>query len=175
MSVLPGPVDNLTIGPASGGRPATLSDMDTDDPIPPLLPVHMVPPLRTQSDLHRQWRAMMGPLGFSARRLWLLFLEPDDRPTGMLMEIDDVPESPAPGETDSLLRICRELQAEHGLGRVAVLLSRPGEGLVRATDRRWGRALLASARRLGVPFAPVHLATDDAVLPLTGDDLLVGA
>ena len=51
------------------------------DDIPPLLPIHQVPPLRTQADLHQQWRAMMGPLGFAGRRLWLLFLEPDDRPT----------------------------------------------------------------------------------------------
>ena len=143
-----------------------------DDDIPPLLPIHEVPPLRTQADLHRQWRAMMGPLGFSRRRLWLLFLAPDDRPTELLMQIDDVPDQPRPGETDALLRLCREVLTEHGLCRVAVLLSRPGEGTVRASDRRWGRALLDSGRRLDVPLAPVHLATDDAVVPLTADDLL---
>jgi hypothetical protein len=143
-----------------------------DDDIPPLLPLHEVPPLRTQADLHRQWRAMMGPLGFGGRRLWLLFLEPDDRPTEFLMQIDDVPDQPREGETDSLLRLCREVRDEHRLGRVAVLLSRPGSGAVRHGDRRWGRALFESARRTGVPLAPVHLATDDAVVPLTGDDLL---
>jgi hypothetical protein len=143
-----------------------------DDDIPPLLPIHEVPPLRTQADLHRQWRAMMGPLGFSGRRLWLLFLEPDDRPTELLMQIDDVPDSPRPGEADSLLRLCQQVRREHDLGRVAALLSRPGEGSVRASDRRWGRALLDSARRFDVPLAPVHLANDDAVVPLTGDDLL---
>lgn len=144
--------------------------MDAD--IPPLIPIHEVPPLRTQADLHRQWRAMMGQLGFSGRRLWLLFLAPDDRPTELLMQIDDVPETPRPGESDSLLRLCREVRRQHDLGRVAVLLSRPGERSVRASDRRWGRALLASARRLDVPLAPVHLANDEAVVPLTGDDLL---
>lgn len=143
-----------------------------DDDIPALLPIHEVPPLRTQADLHRQWRAMMGPLGFSGRRLWLLFLEPDDRPTELLMQIDDVPEDPREGETDSLLALCREVRREHGLGRVAVLLSRPGEGRVSVSDRRWGRALLDSARRLDVPLAPVHLANDDTLVPLTGDDLL---
>lgn len=144
-----------------------------DDDIPPLLPLHEVPPLRTQADLHRQWRAMMGPLGFGGRRLWVLFLQPDDRPTELLMQIDDIPDQPRAGESDSLLRLCREVRAEHRLGRVAVLLSRPGSGSVRASDRRWGRALLDSARSLDVPLAPVHLATDDAVLPLTADDLLV--
>jgi hypothetical protein len=144
-----------------------------DDDIPALLPIHEVPPLRTQADLHRQWRAMMGPLGFSARRLWLLFLEPDDRPTELLMQIDDIADSPRPGETDSLLRLCAEVRREHDLGRVAVLISRPGDRSVRASDRRWGRALLESGHHVGVPLAPIHLATDDAVVPLTGDDLLV--
>jgi hypothetical protein len=143
-----------------------------DDDIPPLLPLHEVPPLRTQADLHRQWRAMMGPLGFAGRRLWLLFLEPDDRPTELLLQIDDVAEDPREGEAESLLRLCCAVRREHDLGRVAVLLSRPGEGTVRRGDRRWGRALLEAARQSGVPLAPLHLATDDAVLPLTGDDLL---
>jgi hypothetical protein len=143
-----------------------------DELIPPLLPIHQVPPLRTQADLHRQWRAMMGELGFASRRLWLLFLEPDDRPTELLLQIDDVAEEPGDGDTDSLLHLCREVRREHDLGRVAVLLSRPGERGVRPSDRRWGRALLDSARTLGVPLAPLHLANDEAVVPLAGDDLL---
>jgi len=143
-----------------------------DDDIPPLLPLHEIAPLRSQAALHRQWRAMMGPLGFGGRRLWVLFLQPDDRPTELLMQIDDVPDSPREGEADSLLRLCREVRREHDLGRVAVLLSRPGSAGVRASDRRWGRALLEAARQTGVPLAPLHLATDEAVVPLTGDDLL---
>jgi hypothetical protein len=143
-----------------------------DDDIPPLLPIHEVPPLRTQADLHRQWRAMMGALGFSGRRLWLLFLAPDDRPTEFLMQIDDVPDQPNEADLDSLLRMCREIRTVHHLGRLALLLSRPGEGTVRASDRRWGRALLDAGRRADLPLAPVHLATDDAVVPLTADDLI---
>lgn len=147
-----------------------------DDDIPPLLPIHQVPPLRTQAELHHQWRAMMGPLGFGGHRLWVLFLGPDDRPTTLLLQIDDVLDAPREGETDSLLRLCREVRRahehEHGLGRVAVLLSRPGGRGLLEGDRRWGRELLASARRFDVPLAPVHLANDEAVVPLTGDDLL---
>ena len=148
--------------------------MDDDSAPPPLLPIHEVPPLRTQADLHRQWRAMMGPLGFGRRRLWVLFLERDDRPTELLLQIDDVSEHPRDGEADSLVRLCREVLREHDLGRVAVLLSRPGEGSVRRSDRAWGRALLDAARELDVPLAPVHLANDETLVPLTGDDLLAG-
>ena len=68
--------------------------------------------------------------------------------------------------------LCSEVRRQHDLGRVAVLLSRPGDGAVRPSDRRWGRALLDGARRAGIPFAPVHLANDDVLVPLTGDDLL---
>jgi hypothetical protein len=142
------------------------------DDIPPLLPIHEVPPLRTQADLHRQWRAMMGRLGFSGRRLWVLFLEPDDRPTEVVLQIDDIPENPRRGDTDALLNVCSQVRRAQGLGRVAVLLSRPGGDGVRPSDCRWGRALLDSARRADVPFAPVHLANDDVLVPLTGDDLL---
>lgn len=144
-----------------------------DDDIPPLLPLHEIAPLRSQAALHRQWRAMMGPLGFAGRRLWLLFLEPDDRPSELLVQIDDVPESPRAGEADSVLTLCHEVRREHALGRVAVLLSRPGSGGVGPGDRRWGRALLEAARRTGVPLAPLHLASDEAVVPLTGDDLII--
>jgi hypothetical protein len=170
LSLPPSCVDNLAISPVRRVVVARLLGMD--EPIPPLLPIHEVPPLRTQADLHRQWRAMMGPLGFGRRRIWVLFLEPDDRPTELLLQIDDVPENPREGETDSLLRLCDEVRREHDLGRVAVLLSRPGEARLRPSDRRWGRALLDSAARIHVPLAPVHLANDDAVVPLTGDDLL---
>ena len=144
----------------------------SDDDIPPRRPIREVPPLRTQAELHHQWRAMMGPLGFGFRRLWLMFLDTDERPTEMLLQIDDIPEHPRDREVDALMHVCDEVRTDLRLGRVAVLLSRPGDGAVRASDRQWGRALLAAARRAGVPLAPVHLANDDVVVPLTGDDLL---
>lgn len=168
------PVDNLTNQALPEAASSRLPGMD-DDPIPPLLPIHEVPPLRTQVDLHRQWRAMMGPLGFSFRRLWLLFLDRDDRPTPVMLQIDDVPEDPDPAGTDSLLAMCREVREDLGLGRVAVLLSRPGADGLRVSDRRWGRALLAAAGRIDVPLAPLHLADDERLVPLTGDDLLASA
>ena len=143
-----------------------------DDDIPPLLPLEDTPPLRTQSDLHRHWRALMGPLGFSRRRLWLLFLDRDDRATPLLLTVDDVPENPRAREVAALVGSCGETLRSHGLGRVAVLVSRPGAGPLRPSDRRWGRALLDAARHAQVAFAPVHVANDDVVVALTGDDLL---
>ena len=146
-----------------------------DDDLPPLLPIHEVPPLRTHADLHRQWRAMMGPLGFGFRRLWLLFLEPDDRPSGVLTEIDDIPEEPRDGEVASLMRMLAEVQQLDGVGSVAILLSRPGRGALSASDRQWGRALVNAARNAHVRLAPLHVANDDVLVPLTGDDLLAAS
>ena len=151
-----------------------LSAYDAD--IPPRLPLHEWPPMRTQAELHHHWRGLMGPLGFTFRRLWLLFLEPDDRPIPHITEIDEVPEEPRVPEVDSLMAICAHAQQIDALGRasrVAVLLSRPGRGGLSASDRRWGRALVESAARYGVRLAPLHVANDEVVLPLAGDDLVV--
>lgn len=143
-----------------------------DADIPPLLPPDQWPPLRTQADLHRQWRALMGPLGFGSRRLWLLFLDREQRATELLVQIDDPPEDVEDGTADGLLAMCSHVLVEHDLGRVAVLLSRPGPAALTESDRQWGRALLAAARRAHVPLAPVHLANDEVLVPLTGDDLV---
>ena len=143
-----------------------------DETIPTLPAIEDMPPLLTQADLHWFWRAMMGPLGFSRRRLWVVFFEPDGRPVSHVVTIDDVPEGARPEEVASLMTICAETCREHGFGRVAVLLSRPGGAGIRPSDRRWATALLQAARQMRVPLAPVHLANDDEVRPLAGDDLL---
>jgi hypothetical protein len=143
-----------------------------DETIPTLPHTDDTPPLLTQADLHWFWRALMGELGFSCRRLWLIFLEPDGRPAPLVVPIDDLPEEPDPAEVGSLMTICAEVCRQQGMSRVAILLSRPGGAGIRPSDRRWAAALLAAARETQLPFAPVHLANDDEVRPLAGDDLL---
>lgn len=169
-------MENLTAEVASGVLETRLPGMDhtdcTDPDVPPRLPLEEWPPLRTQAELHHHWRALMGPLGFTFRRLWLLFLEPDDRVVPHITEIDDVPEEPRAEEVDSLMAMCAHVQQADRVGRVAILLSRPGRGALCASDLRWGRALVDSARRAGVRLAPLHLANDEVLVPLTGDDLI---
>ncbi|MGZ5409007.1 MAG: hypothetical protein ACXWDJ_03280 [Aeromicrobium sp.] len=46
------------------------------DYISPLRRPEDTPPIRTQDDLCRQWRSLMGKLGFSQRYLWALILDP---------------------------------------------------------------------------------------------------
>ena len=143
-----------------------------DADLPPRLPLDEWPPLRTQAELHHHWRGLMGPLGFTFRRLWLLFLDPDDRVVPHVAEIDDIPEEPRTEEVDALMAMCAHVQQADRIARVAILLSRPGRGALCTSDRRWGWALDGSARRAGVRLAPLHLANDEVLVPLTGDDLL---
>ena len=65
--------------------------MTTDDPI-----------IRTQADLEQVWRTLMEPLGFSDGSLWLLAIGPDDRPTQLLVEIEDEGAAPSPEQAANL-------------------------------------------------------------------------
>lgn len=144
-----------------------------DDDIPPLLPPEDMPPVRSQADLHRFWRALMGPLGFGRRTLWLVFVATDGTVEPMVAPIDDIPEHPEEDLVGNLFWICAQvMDAELPPGtRVALLLSRPGSAQVSEGDRAWARALLAGARRAVVACEPVHLATDEGLVVIAPDDL----
>ena len=139
--------------------------------IPPLLSPDQMPPIRSQDDLHRHWRALMGPLGFSGRQLWLNVLGADRRPTPVLLQVDEVPAVPEPPLLDGLMAVIEELLQDEPDGSVAVLLARPGSASMSPADRGFARALAAAARCSGVPLEPLHLATDEEVLAFAPDDL----
>jgi hypothetical protein len=130
--------------------------------IPPLLPPHDLPAIRTQADLHRAWSALMGALGFPDRRLWLLFLDHDGRPMGPLLSIDTLPDGPYDLPVDDLVTVCREILDGPGGtgGSVAMLITRAGSTPWHVGDRAWGRYLTAAAHRVGGTVWPVHRAND---------------
>ena len=143
-----------------------------EERIPPLLPVDEMPPIRTQEELHRHWRALMGPLGFAHRQLWLAVIDADRRPTPVVLQIDELPEQPEPAALDSLMGLIEHLlDAEPGCS-VALLLARPGPAFVTAADRSWATGLTRAARRGRVPLEPLHLATAEAVRVFAPDDLI---
>jgi len=142
-----------------------------DDHIPPLLSVDEMPAIRSQDDLHRHWRALMGPLGFSGRQLWLHVIGEDRRPTPMLLQVDEVPEDPEPAMLDGMMAVLGEMLADAPGGSVALLLARPGCTPMTAADRRFAQAVAAAGRRSGVPLEPLHLATDEEVRTFAPDDL----
>lgn len=125
-------------------------------------------PIHSQADLDRLWRALMGDLGFSHRRLWVLLVCDDGRPIPHVVQIDEIPETPGDDDLVRLLEMCQHLDDEAG---VAVLLSRPGRDGLTATDKAWGAALLAAARATGVSCWPLHVANDVAIRVVAPDDL----
>ncbi|MEE8601325.1 hypothetical protein [Euzebya tangerina] len=133
---------------------------------PPLLPPADTPPLRTAVDVHRQWAALMGELGFADRCLWLMLLDRDGRPQPVLPRFEELPALPDGMIPRNLAIVCRNLMEteEMPVARVAFLLSRPGRGEITTSDQAWAEALEAAAASAGVPMWPVHIAGDDRIV-----------
>lgn len=145
-----------------------------NEEIPPLRRPQDMPPIECQADLHRHWRALMGPLGFSAPSLWLQLIGADNRAVGVLPQIEDLPDRPDTRILDNLVYLCASLlESDCPGGRVAFLYSRPGSRHVTDDDRAWARGLHAAARRAGLPCEPVHLANDEELRVFAPDDLAV--
>jgi hypothetical protein len=143
------------------------------DVIPPLTRPEDMPPIRSQADLHRTWRSLMGPLGFGGRSLWLLVLDADGRPTPRLLQVDEMPPRPDPAMLSSLVRVVSSMA--EGAGQVVFLVSRPGSDGLTAEDLAWASVLQEAARKAGIPVWPVHRANDQALLVITPDDLAASA
>lgn len=145
-----------------------------DDDIPPLLPVQEMPPVRTQHHLYLHWRALMGPLGFSERLLWVSLLDDGGFQTPVLTQIADLPVDPDDELLTRLMEMFSDiLHAYAEGGSVAMLLSRPGRASMTESDRAWARGLMSAADRTGVPMRPVHLANDEELRVFADDDLVV--
>ena len=145
-----------------------------DDHIPPLTSAADVPPVRTQEDLHRLWRMLMGPLGFGGRSLWVHLLDAAGRPTPVILQVEDLPPLPDLGLHDGLRCIVDQLADGTG-GSIAFLLTRPGRDGITVSERRWAVALTDVVRRAGLHVWPVHWANDVELGVVAPDDLAVSA
>ena len=131
------------------------------------------PVIRTQSDLEEVWRHLMGPLGFGGHSLWLMFLRADGTPLPHLSQVEDCVRPPAPAEQASFVALLRTLRSEMRKGeRIVFLRSRPGRAVPLPDDLAWARLLYDACRVAGVETDVVHLATDEALLPLPMDQVL---
>lgn len=131
-------------------------------------------PLRTQADLEAYWRTRMEPLGFSGGALWVLGIGGDDLPIPLLMEVVDDGYDPTPEEALTFGDFLAHLTPETPDGsRFAFLRCRPGRGGPTAADRELVAALIAGCRAAGVPTDVAHLATDDSLVPLPYDELVL--
>lgn len=147
-----------------------------DDPILPLQPPDQAPPVRTDEDLRRRWRSMMGADGFGRTSLWVVWYDADGRQLPVVMPIDDLPEVLDAVLLDNLIMVLAG-PVEFGAASVALALSRPGSATVTTADRNRANAILAAvdrARRrdeFGLKLWPIQLATANSVRTLTVDDL----
>lgn len=116
---------------------------------------------------------LMEPLGFSAPSLWLMLIEPDDRPLPQLIEVAELPEQLDAVDAESFGRFLRTVLTDlPGVlpgTRVAMLLVRPGGGTPAATDRARARVLYDGCRSHEVPVDVIHAATDTDLAPLPMD------
>lgn len=144
-----------------------------DDMIPrPETPPPDRPVIRSQTDLERAWRTLMEPLGFSTRTMWVMFVDPDDRPFPQLLEVSDLPARPTAEDEEAVAAFLHHLPVAPGSGaRLAFLLCRPGRDGVGAADRAWAASVYDACRAADVPCEVVHLATDVSLVPIPMDDL----
>jgi hypothetical protein len=141
-----------------------------DDDIPTLTSPGDIPPVRTQEDLHRVWRMLMGPLGFGGHSLWILLLDYAGRPTPTLVQIEDLPPLPGPEVHANMEQFLTHLLPE-GHGTAAFLLTRPGRTPITPGERRWARILVEVVRGAKLPVWPVHRANDLDLVVIAPDDL----
>ena len=124
-------------------------------------------PIHCAEDMLARWRALMGPLGFGERLLWVGFVGAN---RCMLKVLSQVPVGPSPHRdfVENLMGgLMVLLDEDFAPGTsVALLLSRPGSDPVSHSDRRWAAVLTDAASRVGVRLEPLFRANDAAILPL---------
>ena len=122
-------------------------------------------PITCAADMLGRWRALMGPLGFGKRMLWVGFVGPDHRMIKTLIDLERSAR-PDPIQIDGLMaELSSVLAQEMDPGTtVALLLTGPGRGRVSTARRQWVAELTASAARHGVPLRPVISADDHEMI-----------
>ncbi len=120
-------------------------------------------PVNSESDLRQRWRALMGPLGFGQRLLWIGFVGPDRRLMKGLTQVA-LDSRPRGRVTRGLMSALRSLLDDMASETsVALLLTGPGHGAVSPADRVWSKSLQEAAERCHVPLEPIFRANNDSL------------
>lgn len=143
------------------------------NPPPPLRRPEQMAPILSDDDLRRHWRALTGPLGFTKRVLWLLFIDARHRATNVMTQVEDLPEMPDIEMLRNIMYVSGRVLASTVVGgSFALQLSRPGRGDLLETDRAWARGLTFAAAEARISMRPIHLATCDDIRRFAPDDLI---
>ncbi|MEB3981951.1 hypothetical protein OQ968_11815 [Mycobacterium sp. 663a-19] len=133
-------------------------------PIPP--PETATDPVRSCFDLQERWRALMGPLGFGQRLLWVGFLGPD---RCLVKTLGQVPIGSRPRARimKILMSSLRTRLDDMASGTtVTLLLTGPGRGPISPNDRLWAKVLTDIADRFAVPLERIFRANDESLDPV---------
>lgn len=121
-------------------------------------------PIHSATDMGERWRALMGPLGFGERLLWLGFVGPDAR---MYKTLSQIPAGARPDRRlveDIVSRLRFVLDEFEEGASVALLLTRPGPGPISRLDRQWSSLLTEVAAEFDLPLQPIFRANDEALV-----------
>ncbi|KQR98722.1 hypothetical protein ASG12_10060 [Williamsia sp. Leaf354] len=114
-------------------------------------------PFHTADELGDRWRALMGPLGFSERLVWVGFVDRARALRRPLVQLE-VPGPPDPDLAEGLVHLLSEICDRHDVTGSAVLLMRPGVDGIAPWDRGWSRQLHGASERFGLPMEPMFRA-----------------
>jgi hypothetical protein len=121
-------------------------------------------PIHSAADMRQRWRALMGPLGFEERLLWIGFVGPDRRMYKTLSQLPLGPR-PRPQLIESMMAAVADVLEGLGDGSsVALLLTRPGRGQISEADRQWSTMITDVAAEHGVPIEPIFRANDESLV-----------
>lgn len=121
-------------------------------------------PIQSAADMRQRWRALMGPLGFGEKLLWIGFVGPDRR---MYKTLSQLPLGPRPRRRIIEATVTAVADVIEGLGdgsTVALLLTRPGRGPISDADRQWSAMITDVAAEQGVPIEPIFRANDESLV-----------
>ena len=120
------------------------------------------PPLRTDDDVARRVAALIG-CATGNDKLWLLFVDGDDRQAPVVVPVEELP-GPPDGEMvmalgDVLEGFLPDLATAAGAGSVVFVRERLGPDFVLPADRAWAEALATMCREREIRSRGVHLST----------------
>ena len=131
-------------------------------PIPPIETA--TDPIQSPADMRERWRALMGPLGFGERLLWVGFVGPDRRMQKVLTQMP-IGRWPNRAVVEKLFSGPAVLLTESAhTSSLALLLTRPGFDHVSTEDRRWSEVLNDTAREMGLGLEPLFRANENGLV-----------
>jgi hypothetical protein len=148
-------VDNVHGGSAPA---ATVTGMTK----PPLADV----PVRTAEELTQRWEKLLDPPVFSARSLWLTWLD-DGLMQPVVLPVDDVPAVPDRLLLANIAQVSESIVESHcvGTAHLAMALCRPGRVRVTKDDEAWERGLAEALLTTSGTWS-LHLAAGGTVVPM---------